>query len=135
MLVALGGLVVVTVVGLAVLWPRGDGPQLVSSGPVKTQGAQVTSVRRVPCTTPVAQACEAVEVKLRSGPDKGERTTLHLGQTAADVSLSVGDRIRVAQNPAVPAVEGAGPVDRYTFADFDRRSPMLWLAAAFMLLV
>jgi uncharacterized membrane protein len=136
MLVALGGLVVFTAVGLAVLWPRGERPELASSGPAKTQGAEVTSVRRVPCTTPVAMACQAVEVKLRSGPDKGERTTLHLGQTVADVSLAVGDRIRVARNPAAVAkAQGADPVDRYTFADFDRRSPMLWLAAAFVLLV
>ena len=74
-------------------------------------------------------------MKLTSGPDKGGTATLRLGETRSDPELSLGQRVRVFRNPNPGAAASGTSVDRYTFQDFDRRRPMLWLALAFAALV
>jgi uncharacterized membrane protein len=65
--------------------------------------------------------------------DGGERTSFFVAR--ADAEFGVGDRIRLYKNPAgATTVPGAQP-QAYGFADFERRAPLLWLAAIFAVLV
>jgi uncharacterized membrane protein len=75
-----------------------------------------------------------VEIAIDTGADAGERATLPLGGTAFDPELEVGDEIRVAR-AEVPPGAAAGAAPAYSFVDFERRGPMLWLAIAFAVLV
>jgi uncharacterized membrane protein len=75
-----------------------------------------------------------VAAKLKSGPDKGREVTFTF--VSAEGKFEVGDDIRVYKNELPPeAVDAGGRVDPYSFSDFERRSPMLWLAAIFAALV
>jgi uncharacterized membrane protein len=133
MLVALGILVAATVIGLIHLWPQGE---LESQGgqftQPKTVPATVTALAAVQCGTPGATSCRRVTVRLEGGPDKGQRTSFVAGQTAAEVELGLGDRVRMYRNNLPANARGA---DRYSFADFDRGRSMLWLLIAFVVLV
>jgi uncharacterized membrane protein len=77
-----------------------------------------------------------VTVELESGPDRGRTTEFTVGDQGDPVDISVGDDLRVFRNPLPPtAVIGGVRVDPYSLADFERRRPLLWLAALFGVLV
>jgi uncharacterized membrane protein len=118
-----GGLALLTVLGLVLLWP-GElpaGDQQAFGG--HTYGAEVAAVRTTRCPGPVAQRCRTIVVRLTDGEDLGRSATLDLGPLNATPSLAVGDPVRVHRSDA-----GVGA--RYAFQDVDRRAPMLWLAIA-----
>lgn len=130
-------LVVVVVGALAVLgaiafWPRDDAPD--PGAPSDTYvDATVTGLDSDACDAPAIDGqgdCRAVTADLTSGPDAGETIDFELRAPRSDVpDLAVGDRVvllDVATNPA--------PY-RYSFADFQRSTPLLWLVAAFVLVV
>jgi uncharacterized membrane protein len=133
------GIAVATVVGLAVLWP-GDGEAPLNEGlTADTNRAEVTAVALAPCPPPQPGDCADASVRLEDGADAGDEVTIALGDAGAAPELSVGDEVRVAQ-PATTAPETGGaaipaPQASYTFVDFERRSPMLWLALGFAALV
>jgi len=59
-----------------------------------------------------------------------------VGDQGDRVEVDVGDRLRVYENQLPEgAVIGGVRVDRYALADFERRSSLLWLTAAFAVLV
>ncbi len=118
-----GGLALLTVVGLLLLWPGSlpGGAQQAFGG--RSLGAKVTTVRTVRCPGPVAQRCRSVAVRVSEGADRGRSATLDLGPVNATPSLTIGQRVRVQRSEP-----GAG--SRYAFQDVDRRAPMLWLAIA-----
>jgi uncharacterized membrane protein len=125
-----------TVIGLVVFWPEGDeirSPQGASRP--KTESAEVVGVRSAPCAQVAGQHdCFRVTARLRSGPDEGDRVQFTFA--AAEGRFDVGDRIRVYKNVLPPeAVDAGGRVDPYSFSDFERRPPMLWLVAIFAGLV
>jgi uncharacterized membrane protein len=147
---------IVTVIGLVVLWPGEAEPRLSEGLSAPTERAEVTRVAYAPCPPPQPGSCGEAEILLRSGPDEGRTSSLPLGSTLFDPELEVGDQLRVspvapvgpqgeAQAPppggeAVPAPPGgeAAPgtaASAYAFSDFERRSPLLWLALAFCALV
>lgn len=133
----LGVLVAITVIGLVTLWPEDrtvDRPPGLTQ--LKTERAEVVAVARTGCRTPAARDCVRVTAELRSGPDEGTRTQLTLGDQGDRVDVDVGDRVRLFRN-VLPegAVLGGARVDPYTFADFERRTSLIWLAAFFALLV
>jgi uncharacterized membrane protein len=137
MLVALGILVAATVIGVIHLWPQGE---LKSQGGQFTQPqtvpARVTGVAETTCGTPGASSCRRVTVRIEGGADKGQTFSFVAGQTASEVELQVGDRVRMYRNNLPPnARAGGARVDAYSFADFDRGRSMLWLAIAFAVLV
>jgi uncharacterized membrane protein len=137
MLAALAVVGAATVIGLAVNWPRDrtvdPPPSLVRP---KTERAEVVALAVEPCRVPGRADCRRVTVELETGRDKGERVSFSTGATASDVRLELGDVIRVYENPLPDdAVVGGVRVDRYGFADFERRMPLLWLAASFAALV
>jgi uncharacterized membrane protein len=134
---ALAILAAATVIGLVTNWPRDrtveQPPSLVRP---KTETADVVALASERCRAPGQTNCRRVSVRLTSGSDEGERVSFGIGNESGDVELDLGDTVRVYENPLPKgAVIGGMPVDRYGFADFERRSPLLWLGLAFALLV
>jgi uncharacterized membrane protein len=130
-LAALVPLVLATAAGMVVLWP-GDRTQSLpgeAGPPVEQVGATVTSVvnRRCPAAT---NTCSNVRVRVTDGPDRGEQVRLPELILGADVPrLEPGDRILLGR-----AEDPTGRVDYY-FADFQRRTPLVWLALIFAVVV
>jgi uncharacterized membrane protein len=125
-----------TIIGLIVFWPEGDDiPRPQGSTPPRTESAEVVGVRSAPCAQVAGiHDCFRVTAQLRSGPDEGDRVEFTFA--AAEGRFDVGDRIRVYKNVLPPeAVDAGGRVDPYSFSDFERRPPMLWLVAIFAGLV
>ena len=124
---------VATVIGLVLLWPTGDADvDTTFLGEAELRNATVVEVTREPCSFAGGSddfECDLVDLEITSGSEDGEEATLELPLGPGVVELEDGDRIVVSYAPDVP-----GP-DRYQFADFQRRSPMLWLAALFALFV
>ena len=130
-----------TALGVAILWPGDTDTQLSEGLTAPTERAEVTSVSYSACPPPQEGICGEAEIRLESGPDQGTDSTLTLGGALLEPDLEVGDQIRVAPTPVVPggvpeelAPQGTG-VSEYSFSDFERRSPMLWLAIGFAALV
>jgi uncharacterized membrane protein len=138
MVVCLAALVAVTMVGLIVLWPHGALKHSSSLVSTKTVAAEVTAVKKVPCSFQVAGpgGCQIATVKVLEGRNKGATARLQLSGASGPVIAKVGDRVRVFKTPApppgTPVTEQPPP---YSFADFDRRAPMLWLTVAFVVLL
>ncbi len=129
-------LAVGAVVGMALLWPNGHRNEARTANDQRQppQQADVYKVERVPCTTPQAKNCRQVTAKLLDNPRKGADAVLVFGDTGPSPDINVGDHIRVIRNE-VPAGVPAGSVPPYSFQDFERRAPMLWLAILFAALV
>jgi uncharacterized membrane protein len=131
-------LVVVTVAGVAVNWPRHHSiPGSAQFAPPKTVDATVVAVRTVRCRQPGTTGCASVTVELTSGPQKGRRTSFSFGDGGGTTSIGLGDRVLVYKNRLPPNNNqlGGPHVPAYSFSDFQRRGPMLWLLAAFALVV
>ncbi len=133
---AVGALAILTVIALVVLWP-GEADTVLSEGlTAPTERAEVTEVSYFTCPPPQPGTCGAAKIDLESGPEAGESVTLNLGGTLLDPDLEVGDRIRVVRAEAPPGSVSPPPGSpTYSFADFERRGPMLWLALAFAVIV
>jgi uncharacterized membrane protein len=122
---AVGLLAVLTVAGLAVLWPHGGahrGPSQAMGG--ATEGAVVTHALETRCPGPVAQRCVAIDVRLTSGARKGTLTRIALGPAGTVAAVKPGTAVRVQPTGG-----------SYTYAGIDRRTPLLWLAIACAALV
>jgi uncharacterized membrane protein len=128
-------LAVATVVGLVLLWPGETDSQVAQGIAVESEPAKVTGVEEELCPGFAEQRCQLVRARIESGPEEGKRIELQLGAEGLDPDVDPGDRIRVAKAPEPPpgadAVAGTG----YTLYDFERRGPMLILAALFALVV
>lgn len=133
---ALAALAVATLAGLIALWPSGEG--LSTPGPrLATERATVVAVDPGGCRAAQAGAdapgCRRVTVRLESGADAGTETAFDVGE---GFDIASGDPVRVTDNQLPPeAVIGGVPADAYSFADFERRTPLLALTAVFAVLV
>jgi len=132
LIAAVALLVIATVVGLAVLWPHGKLGRTGQFGPIHTVGAVAEHVTTRPCRLSASHTCRIVQIKILDGPRKGQRSELTTVAAVGSLDVSQGDRIRVYKNTA-PA--GSGPAPGFSFADFDRRSAMLWLSVGFGVLL
>ena len=122
-----------TVAGLAVLWPVGEAHGLGQAFGGKTERAEVVDAQQTECRNPAVSDCESLTLELRSGPTEGARTQVITGDSGPAPDLGPGDHVRVTRNEIPP---GAGPgVEEYALAEVERQTPMLWLLAAFGLLV
>jgi uncharacterized membrane protein len=132
-----GVLAASTVIGLVTLWPADRTiEQPTSLVRPKTVQAEVVAVAAAPCRVPGQRGCRTATVELREGPDEGERANVMIIDPPDRLDLDVGDRVRLAENRLPPeAVLGGVKLDRYSLADFERRTPLLWLALAFAALV
>jgi uncharacterized membrane protein len=132
---AVAPLMVATLVGLILLWPRGSRPDTNPALGLKTtlEKAEVTGVRLEPCgggSSAVARpTCQVADVQLATGPDKGTSTTLQLSLGAASPELEEGQTILVGRtfDPASGTF--------YSFADYDRQTPLVLLAVVFTVVV
>jgi uncharacterized membrane protein len=112
-----------TILGLAVLWPRG-GPQPPAQSLPRTLPAQVEDVREADCNTPTRQRCR--EVLIRVGRD---RSKLDLGPITAAPEVSAGDGMRVTAVPRVAGLTQPPDAPRYSFVDVERRGPLVIVLA------
>lgn len=111
-------LVVVTVAGLAWLWPRGDSPSL---GQVDYVSGRVTQVTEC---TPAQPDCQVVVIEVLDGPRPGDVTeqNLQAGEGAPQATVGSGVWLTVT--------ELDGQVS-YGFSDVQREQPLLLLALLF----
>jgi uncharacterized membrane protein len=124
-----------TIGGLVRLWPHGDAPRASGIVSTKTHGATIERIAPRRCSELGPMTCFDVTVKLLDGPAKGSRTTVAVAKTTGFTGLSEGDRVRVFKNPPRPAGYDGPEVGAYSFADYDRRQPMLLLAGIFVALL
>ena len=128
-------LAVATVAGLVLLWPGEVESQVAQGISVESEPAKVESVREKVCAGFATQDCQLVTARIEEGAEEGKRVRIQLGGGGLDPDVDPGDTIRVSKAPEPPpgteAVAGTG----YTLYDFERRGPMLILAAVFALVV
>jgi uncharacterized membrane protein len=126
-------LVVAALVGIAVWWPRGDpvvDREVLGYG--DRVDATVTAAEIGPCSFDPKAECNSVSARIAEGPDEGTFATLETDvATRTQVAeLAVGDDIVL--NDAGAEVDAAG---RYSFADIQRRLPLVILAMVFAVAV
>jgi len=133
---AVVAIAVATVVAMAVLWP-GERESVLNEGlTAPTERAEIVSVAKDPCPPPQPGTCVTVAAAIETGNDEGAEVTLPVGSGPLLPEFRVGDEIRVSRVEAPPGAAGpATGTPQYNFVDFERRSPMLWLALAFTALV
>jgi uncharacterized membrane protein len=121
-------IVAVVLIGLAVLWPRGHGPDLSSIfGGQDVNKATVVSVESDVCdgsTLESGAVCQFVRVRLRDGRHKGDVVKLEAGGDRLP-SIGVGDGLVVGSS-------SDGHTRTYYFADYDRDFPLLILVVLFV---
>jgi uncharacterized membrane protein len=129
----MGGVVAVLVaaalVGIAVWWPRGDpviDREVLGFG--DRVDATVTAAETGPCSFDPEAECNSVSARIASGPDEGTFATLEadVATRTPVAELAVGDDIVL--NDAGADVDAAA---RYSFADVQRRMPLVILALVF----
>lgn len=124
-------LALVTVVGIALLWPSGGDEVDLGAGLAgETDGGEVVRVESAPCPGGTGDICGTLGVRLLDGESTGEEVEIQLLGGGLDPEIDVGDRVRVAEIEGPP-----GSPPSYTLSDFERRAPMLWLLIAFVVLV
>lgn len=124
-------------VALVVLWPDGDiEPIRPESTLPNTEAARVVATAETECQVPSADACVEATVELISGPNRGDEATFIMGDVGDETTAEVGDEIRVVKS-SVPEGSQIGGVEvpPYSFSDFERREPTLWLVALFVAIV
>ena len=121
------------ILGLVALWPRGDAPDL-GVQPNDYVDATVTgfddsgSCYELEIEAPAP--CQIVDAELASGPDAGDQITFQVRPTQFEVPpLEVGDEVVLLDIPTSP------PEYRYSFSDFQRTTPLVWLIVAFVVVV
>jgi uncharacterized membrane protein len=128
-------LVIATLVGVALLWPHGKLGREAQFGPIRTVGAVAERVESVPCKLSASHVCRIVHARLLDGPQKGRTALLTTVAAVGSLDVEQGDRIRVYKNNLPPGAGTSGNRTSYSFADFDRRGAMLWLAIGFAVLL
>jgi uncharacterized membrane protein len=129
-LVALIG--AVTVLGLVVMWPKGEAPDLGNQPRTFVDGT-ITAAGQGTCPgieVPTDQPCTIYGVRLTSGPDKGDQIEFSVQATQYEVpDLARNDKVVLGFASTAPEQF------RYSFADFQRKMPLLWLVGGFALVV
>jgi uncharacterized membrane protein len=125
-------LAVATLAGLVVLWPSEIESGIAEGILVDSERAKVERVEETVCPGLVGQDCREVFVRLETGPESGKLVELRLGAQGFDPDVDPGDTVRVTKTPEPPP--GGEPLagTGYGLVDFERRGPMLWLAALFV---
>ncbi|MGH9138231.1 MAG: YibE/F family protein [Acidimicrobiales bacterium] len=124
---AVAACALVAVVGLVVLWPRGDAATNEEFGIFSEQvDATVVDLETGPCSFNPDDRCEQVTYEVTSGPTAGDTPTIERPIFDAAISLHRGDDVVLNFVPDATVEEA-----RYQFADFQRRTPMLLLALLF----
>ncbi len=140
--IALGVLALVTAIGLAVLWPRGETLAVQELVAGEDLSATVTAVIEGDCEELAGPGCERLAVELNSGAEAGSTTSITLPGDEVQPDVEVGDDLRVlAIDPASglglddAPLGGEGVERTYIFVDFERGLPLAALALIFVVLV
>jgi uncharacterized membrane protein len=138
-LIAFVILVAISVVGIVKLWPEHQhlrSGRFAAASQPQTQKATVLGIDSIACPGRGQRGCLRVRFELTEGKKKGTRSTLSLVDAAGPSRIAVGDRIVVYKNQLPPGARlGGARLDAYSFSDFQRTGPLVWLALAFALLV
>jgi uncharacterized membrane protein len=129
------------VVGAVALWPPSDAGKVTVAGitgdapGTQYVTARTKSVTPFDCVSTgsgpdTKVRCAHVDVVLTSGARKGTSVIVDVDPTIERSGIAPGDEIRLARYPTE-----AGTPPAYTFVDFVRSAPLVWLAVAFALLV
>lgn len=122
----------VAVLGMIAFWPRGEAPEL-GVQPSTYVDATVTAIDTDTCRDPevdAPQPCQVASAELTSGDRAGDEITFEVRSTQFEVPpLAEGDRVVLLDVATSP------PRYRYSFADFQRSTPMWWLLGAFVAVV
>lgn len=123
------------IIGVGMWWPRGDAPELNPGGnPLIHVDATVDAVVVAPCPGLEVQGsftdCQNVRATVTSGDTKGDVARFVLYATDFDKpDLAAGDDVVLLRNPGVPDEVA------YSYFDFQRSSPLLWLGLLFVIVV
>lgn len=124
---------IATVVAMVALWPSRNVRAEEGVGPSpRVYSATVTKAESFRCNdtpTGTAGTCRRYRVELTQGPDDGEIRTIQFSDAPSTPRLSIGDDVIVAK------IRGAEPGFDYSYSDRQRRSPLLWLAVLFAVVV
>ncbi|MXW96006.1 MAG: YibE/F family protein [Acidimicrobiaceae bacterium] len=142
---ALGAVLVLVVlagaaaaVGLVLLWPTGEGRDAARERAdeigltYQRLAATVTEVTDRVCSYSAAddpQACRTITARVDEGSNAGTRVALpefNLEYDRVSIRISPGDKVVVGYEDSN---------DYYFFVDRDRRTPLVWLAGLFALVV
>ena len=123
--------------GFLVLRPRGNVPDVRAELGVQDAlvDGTVVSKTSTACEPEQARAggrCEVLNVRMTSGPERGESVRLDWSPDGPSPAIDPGDRIVLGRTTAGP--EGQSE-PQYYVADFQRRTPMLGLAFLFAVAV
>ncbi|MCP9490649.1 MAG: YibE/F family protein [Solirubrobacteraceae bacterium MAG38_C4-C5] len=139
--IVLGVLALLTAIGLAVLWPRGEAFAVQELVAGEDLSATVTAVIEGDCEELAGPGCERLAVELNSGAEAGSTKSITLPGDEVQPDVEVGDDLRVlAIDPASDLgleSDGAplGGERTYIFVDFERGLPLAALAMIFVVLV
>ena len=129
---------VATAIGVFLLWPDGEGrPEVPAAAQIEQLRAVVTEVDRDACEAPVQGEtgprfrCAVVTAEVAEGADQGQELTFNHATGPNTRLMNVDDRILVASSQAPQSQEGF----EYYLVDYDRRSPLVILAALFAIFV
>jgi uncharacterized membrane protein len=125
---------VLTLAGVAVLWPRHDPHRgLRSLHAVRdVYEATTIAVHRGPCGSAggdTSQRCTRIRFRLDQGPDSGQYRTIEFAQTASAPDVGAGDKV------VLNHIEDATRGFDYTYNDRQRRSVLVWLTVLFGVVV
>ena len=120
-----------TAIGMVVLWPSGKDTGIARflGPPAELVPAGVEAVNPKPCAGTTADQgvrCTEVTVIPSRGQDKGTAVELELAEGPGTPKVEVGDKVVLGFTADAP------PGSQYYLSDFQRRAPMLWLAALFV---
>lgn len=125
---------VLTGIGLVLLWPRGDAPDLGSTAAdFEYVDATVTGIETIDCVDPLEQLevqCQRVSVDITSGSTSGDSATfLKSLIDRQSRNFEAGDEVVLSYNPLSP------PDYQYIFFEFQRSTPLLALGLVFVAVV
>ena len=120
---------ILTLLGLGLLWPRGEAPDL-GTQPSEFVDATVTKAVRTTCDAIEANAlagCQEVSVEITSGKNAGDTGVFLIRDTDFRIPQMKGGEQVVLLDVATSPVPY-----RYSFSDFQRSTPMWWLLLLFV---
>jgi uncharacterized membrane protein len=120
-----------TLVGLALLWPSAGPPATAYTTSQELVRAQVTATRATDCTAGSGSGgCVALVVHMADGPRPGQDLVQVVPLEPGTPQFAVGDQVVLGWSGANPDDAGS-----YQVVDFQRGTPLMWLAGLFALAV
>lgn len=123
------------VLGVVLMWPQGETPDI-GMPPRDYVDATILSSEEDLCEAvelgrpEQVNECTIYTAELTSGDDAGTEVPITVPATMSEIpELSPGDKIVLLDVPTSP------PEWRYSFEDYQRSAPMLWLAGIFVVAV